>query len=133
MKLSPLFLLVATSLFAQQPDPMIAVNAPVVALTHARVIDGRGRAPLENQTLILRDGKIAALGADLKIPDGATVLDLTGKTVLPGLVMLHEHLYFTSVASPTTPRHFGEMEYSAPRLYLACGVTTARTGGSLEP
>ena len=122
-------------LAAQEAHDYIVERAPVLALTHARVIDGRGHPALENQTVVIRDGKIAALGADadVKIPDGATVRDLTGKTVLPGLVMLHEHLIFTSVASPTTPRHFGEMEYSFPRLYLACGLTTARTGGCFEP
>jgi enamidase len=91
--LSLLSAVVATAAFAAEPpvDPIIAVRAPVVALTHARVIDGRNHAVLENQTLILRDGKIATLGADaeVKIPDGATVRDLTGKSVLPGLVMVH--------------------------------------------
>ena len=114
-------------------DPIIAVRAPIIALTHARVIDGHGHAPLENQTLILRDGKIAILGADadVKIPDGTTVRDLTGKTVLPGLVMTHEHLYYSSIAGG--PFHMNEMEFSFPRLYLAAGVTSARTTGSLEP
>lgn len=104
MKIKTLALLFAatTARLVAQPaaDPIIAVREPVVALTHARVIDGRGHAPLENQTLILRDGKIAALGdyAATKIPDSAAVHDLTGKTVLPGLVMTHEHLYYSSIA-----------------------------------
>ncbi len=120
-------------LAAQQTADYIAVKAPVVALTHARVIDGRGHAALENQTLVLRDGKIALLGADanVKIPDGATVRDLTGKTVMPGLVMVHEHLYYSSVIRG--PLHLNEMEFSFPRLYLAAGVTSARTAGSVEP
>ena len=137
MKPHPLALLLlatAAQLSAQPAaDPIIAVRAPIIALTHARVIDGHGHAPLENQTLILRDGKIAILGADadVKIPDGATVRDLTGKTVLPGLVMTHEHLYYSSIAGG--PFHMNEMEFSFPRLYLAAGVTSARTTGSLEP
>ena len=128
-------LLFSASLAAQQPDPFVAVRAPVVALIHARVIDGRGHAPIENQTLILRDGKIASISPDASalVPAGATTLDLTGKTVLPGLVMLHEHMIFTSMASPNAQRHFGEMDYSFPRLYLACGLTTIRTGGCFEP
>ena len=113
------------------PDPIIAVRAPVVALIHARVIDGLGHAPLENQTVILRGGKIEFIGADLKIPDGATVRDLTGKSVLPGLVMVHEHLFYSSLAGG--PFHVNEMEFSFPRLYLAAGVTSARTTGSMEP
>ena len=137
MKIKTLALLFAatTARLVAQPaaDPIIAVREPVVALTHARVIDGRGHAPLENQTLILRDGKIAALGdyAATKIPDSAAVHDLTGKTVLPGLVMTHEHLYYSSIAGG--PFHMNEMEFSFPRLYLAAGVTSARTTGSLEP
>lgn len=118
---------------ASAVDPFVAVRAPVVALMHARVIDGLGRAPLENQTILLRDGKIAALGADsaVTIPTGATVRDLTGKTVLPGLVMVHEHLFYSSITKG--PFHANEMEFSFPKLYLAAGVTTARTTGSLEP
>ncbi len=129
--LAPTFCLGAEP--AAPNDPIIAVRAPIVALTHARVIDGRNHAALENQTLILRDGKIATLGADadVKIPDGATVRDLTGKSVLPGLVMVHEHLYYSSFISG--PLHINEMEFSFPRLYLAAGVTSARTTGSLEP
>lgn len=114
-------------------DPYISVRASVVTLTHARVIDGLGHAPLENQTLLLRDGKIAALGADgtVAIPADATVKDLAGKTVLPGLVMMHEHLFYSSITKG--PFHVNEMEFSFPRLYLAAGVTTARTTGSMEP
>lgn len=134
---STLLALALTSAAFAQPnplvDPYITVRAPVVALTHARVIDGLGRAPLENQTLILRDGKIAALGADgsVAIPDGATVKDLAGKTVLPGFVMVHEHLFYSSITKG--PFHVNQMEFSFPRLYLAAGVTTARTTGSMEP
>ncbi len=122
-----------SSLSAQSVESFVAVRAPVVALTHARVVDGLGHPALENQTLILRDGKIAALTPDAaaQIPEGATVRDLTGKTVLPGLVMVHEHLFYSSISKG--PFHMNEMEYSFPRLYLAAGVTSARTTGSLEP
>jgi imidazolonepropionase-like amidohydrolase len=120
---------------ADETDSMIAVRADVIALTHARVIDGRGTPAREDQTLILRGGKIADVGevSAIAIPAGAHVIELRGKTVLPGLVMLHEHLYFTSRASTTAPFHVNEMEFSFPRLYLACGLTTIRTGGCIEP
>ncbi len=124
-------LLCVAPLAAQQTDPMIAVRAPVVALTHARVIDGLGHAPLTEQTIILRDGKIAAIGKDLAVPKEALELDLANKTVLPGLVMVHEHLYYSSIVRG--PLHLNEMEFSFPRLYLAAGVTSARTTGSIEP
>jgi imidazolonepropionase-like amidohydrolase len=114
-------------------EAFISLRAPVVALTHARVIDGLGHPPRENQTLILRNGKIEALGDDaqIAIPDGATVRDLTGKSLLPGLVMLHEHLFYSSITKG--PFHANEMEFSFPKLYLAAGVTSLRTTGSLEP
>jgi imidazolonepropionase-like amidohydrolase len=138
MSFKPAFIALALLSFArvsaQSPapaDPVIAVKAPVVALIHVRVIDGLGHAPLENQTVILRDGKIESIGPDTKIPDGAIVRDLTGKSVLPGLVMVHEHLFYSSLAGG--PFHVNEMEFSFPRLYLAAGVTSARTTGSMEP
>ncbi len=131
-----LLALLAMVVRAQAPafDP-VALKAPVVALTHARVIDGLGHAPLADQTLVLADGRIAALGAsaDVKIPDGATVRDVSGKTVLPGFVMTHEHLYYSSIAKVGAPFHINEMEASFPRLYLAAGITSARTTGCIEP
>src|SRR5580658_3424787 len=63
-------------------------GANVIALTHVRVVDGTGAAPRADQTVVMADGKIAALGdsASTKTPDGAKVLDLSGRTVIPGLV-----------------------------------------------
>jgi enamidase len=105
----------------------VKVEAPVIATTHVRVIDGTGAPAREDQTLIIRDGNIAAIGrsADIAVPDGATVVDGTGKSVIPGLVMLHEHLYY-----PTGPGVYGQLGQSFTRLYLAGGVTTMRTGGN---
>ncbi len=113
----------------------IKVRAPVIALTHAKVIDGRGHAAVADQTVIVRDGRIAVIGnsAGVSIPAEATTIDLTGKTLLPGFVMLHEHLYFTSRANTTAPFHVNEMDASFPRLYLACGLTSIRTAGCVEP
>ncbi len=108
-------------------------DAPVIALTHVRVIDGTGAAAREDQTLVIADGKIAALGdaAAAKVPGGAQVLDLKGHTVIPGLVGMHDHMYYPSAGGPPPlyPEHAG----SFPRLYLAGGVTSIRTTGSIEP
>ncbi|MCU1382391.1 MAG: hypothetical protein JWL71_1088 [Acidobacteria bacterium] len=119
---------------AQQPaaNPLAAfikVQAPIVALVHARVIDGTGAPPREDQTIVIRDGHIAALGDASRTapPDAATIVDLTGKSVLPGLVMLHEHLYYT-----TGPGVYGQLGVSFSRLYLAGGVTTMRTAGNVN-
>jgi imidazolonepropionase-like amidohydrolase len=107
----------------------IRVNAPVVALTNVRVIDGTGAPARERQTVILRDGMIAALGDATRLapPPGAEVLDLAGRSVVPGLVMVHEHLYY-----PTGPGVYGQLGESFSRLYLAGGVTTIRTGGNMN-
>lgn len=108
-------------------------DAPVIALTHVRLIDGTGAAPRTDQTLVIRDGKIAALGdaASTKIPEGAKMLDLPGRTIIPGLVGMHDHMYYPSPggAPPLYPEHAA----SFPRLYLAGGVTSIRTTGSIEP
>jgi imidazolonepropionase-like amidohydrolase len=130
--LAALALLAAARLSAQDIDSVVSVRAPLIALTHARVIDGRGTAPRDDQTILIRAGRIESIGT-AAAPAGAQIIDLTGKTVLPGLVMLHEHLYFTSRASTTAAFHVNEMDYSFPRLYLACGLTTIRTAGSMEP
>ncbi|MGH9383757.1 MAG: amidohydrolase family protein [Vicinamibacterales bacterium] len=107
----------------------MSVDAAIVALTHTRVIDGTGAAARENQTVVIRGGSIAAVGDDgrVVIPDGATVIDLTGKSVIPGLVMVHEHFYY-----PTGPGVYGQLGESFSRLYLAGGVTTIRTGGNVN-
>ena len=112
--------------------PFITVNAPVVALQHVRVIDGTGAAPRDDQTVIIDHGKIAAVGpaALVPAPTGAQAIDLAGSTVIPGIVGMHEHLFYNSGDGIPT---YNEQAFSFPRLYLASGVTTARTAGSLEP
>lgn len=111
----------------------VKVDAPAVALRHVRVIDGTGSAARENQTLVIAGGKIAALGGDasVPVPDGAAVLDLAGYSVIPGIVGMHEHMYYPTPGG--TPAMYGEHATSFPRLYLAGGVTTMRTTGSVEP
>ena len=107
----------------------VKVNSPVVALTHVRVIDGTGAATREDQTIILSKGKIESVGdASEKVPGDAQVIDLHGYSVIPGLVGMHDHMFY-----PMGNGVFGEMAYSFPRLYLAGGVTTIRTTGALEP
>jgi imidazolonepropionase-like amidohydrolase len=108
----------------------VKVDAPAVALTHVRVIDGTGAAPIEDQTIVLRKGKIESMAAasSAKIPTDAQVLDLHDYSVIPGLVGMHDHMFY-----PMGNVIFGEMGYSFPRLYLAAGVTTIRTTGSIEP
>jgi imidazolonepropionase-like amidohydrolase len=110
----------------------VRVDAPVIALTHVRVIDGTGTAAAEDQTLVVIGGKISAVGpaASTPVPSGAKTLDLTGYTVMPGLVGMHDHLFFPMGGDPPI---YSDMAISFPRLYLALGVTTIRTTGSVAP
>ena len=140
-----LFLLPA-SLFAQNYTPalqaFIDYPAGKIAITDVTLYDGTGGAPRLHQTILLDGGIISQVGATagaagaaggvVAVPAGATVINGTGKTVIPGLVMLHEHLYYTI---PIDGGFFNvaEMPSSFPRLYLAGGVTTSRTAGSIEP
>jgi enamidase len=107
----------------------VEVDTTVVALTHVRVIDGTGAPARDDQTIVVRDGAIAAVGpfASTPIPQGAQVLDLTGRSVIPGLVMVHEHLYY-----PTGGGTYANLSESFTRLYLAGGVTSMRTGGNMN-
>lgn len=126
--LCPLVLVAQT--LSPQVRGFVKTDAPVIALTHVRVIDGTGAAAREDQTIVIAHGKIESVGeaASADIPKDAQVLDLHGYSVIPGLVGMHDHLFY-----PMGNAIFGEMAYSFPRLYLAGGVTTIRTTGALEP
>jgi len=111
----------------------IRVESPLIALVHVRVIDGTGAAPRDDQTIIIADGKIQSVGPSTTanvLPPGAQILDLKGYTVLPGLVGMHDHMFFPMGGSPPM---YSNMGSSFPRLYLALGVTTIRTTGSVVP
>jgi imidazolonepropionase-like amidohydrolase len=104
-------------------------DAPVIALVGVTVVDGTGAAPAEGQTIVIRDGRIQAVGpaAEVQIPEGAEVHELDGHTVIPGLVGLHNHTFYT------TARRSVQLDFSSPRLYLGSGVTTIRTTGAASP
>ncbi len=135
----------ASTLGAQLSDSAsyLAVREPSIALRHVEIIDGTGGAARSDQTLIIANGRIAAVGpaSSTAIPNGIPVRDYAGFAVLPGLIGMHDHLFYT--ASRDTQRNspagiepgfiVNEIPFSAPRLYLASGVTTLRTTGSIEP
>jgi len=108
----------------------ISIKDPVIALKHVRVIDGTGKGTREDQTIIIESGRIAAIGptAEIPIPASATSLDLGGHTAMPGLVGMHDHLFY---ATDGGDRYVNAPESFAP-LYLAAGVTTIRTAGALD-
>jgi imidazolonepropionase-like amidohydrolase len=135
-----LAILAGASAIAATPDglkPYVSEDADAIVLEHVWVIDGTGAAAAEDQRIDIEAGKITHVESAQQrhpYPAGAKVLDLTGKTVIPGLVGMHEHLFYpTPKAGSDGLPMYGEMADSAPRLYLAAGVTTARTAGSMEP
>jgi imidazolonepropionase-like amidohydrolase len=123
----------AASSLSPETRAFVKEDAPVIALIHVRLIDCTGAPARSDQTVIIRDGKIAVIGdaATTKPPDGAEILDLTGRTVIPGLVGMHDHLVYP--APGRSEPLYNEHAFSFPRLYLAAGVTSIRTTGSLEP
>jgi imidazolonepropionase-like amidohydrolase len=113
----------------------VATSESHLALRHVRVIDGTGAPPAEDQALLIIDGRIASVGPDrdARLPKGVKVLDLAGRTVIPGLVMMHEHLVYPTDRSADAERMYPSHAITFPRLYLAAGVTTMRTAGTAEP
>ena len=121
-------------------QPFVSIPAGRIALAHVRVIDGTGAAPIENATVLIDGAKIAAVQpSSAAIPAGFRTIDLTGASVIPGLVGMHNHMFYIARPNVDASGHSDEplvvpqMTFSAPRLYLANGVTTMRTTGSVEP
>lgn len=119
----------------------LRVSTPKVILEHVQIIDGTGAAPISDQNIYIAGGKITAIsrGAEEATSEGTTVIDLRGYSVMPGIVGMHDHLFYfarPNLAADSSfdgPALFVQMSFSAPRLYLANGVTTARTVGSIAP
>lgn len=113
-----------------ETEQLTRFQAPLLLITHAQLIDGRGGPPQPDMAVLVREGRIERIApaAELKPPPGARVEDLQGGALLPGFVLLHEHLFY-----PVEAGSYGAMFRSFPLLYLAGGVTTLRTGGSLSP
>src|SRR5882762_3643707 len=145
--LSAAALLLLPALHAQQTASLskevqkyVRIQAPRVVLEHVRIVDGTGRPPVDDENIVVEGGKIAAIqpGSDTPAAGGAAILDLRGYTVMPGIVGMHNHLFY--IARPNqdsqwkdeSPLLVPQMTFSAPRLYLAGGVTTMRTTGSVE-
>jgi imidazolonepropionase-like amidohydrolase len=119
----------------------LRVSTPKVVLEHVEIIDGTGAAPSHDRNIYIEGEKITAISAGRDQPpsDGTTILDLRGYSVMPGIVGMHNHLFYISRpnlgsdGSFEGPALFLQMSFSAPRMYLANGVTTMRTVGSVDP
>lgn len=126
-----------TQTFSQQLSSsvkqFVSVSADTIALIHATIIDGTGGPAKNDQSIIIINGKISKTGdsKNITVSASAKVIDCTGKTIIPGMIMMHEHLFY---GESMPPHYFGlAMPVSFPKLYLAGGVTTMRTAGTVEP
>jgi imidazolonepropionase-like amidohydrolase len=121
--------------FSDETKKYIEYNDSVTVFKNALVIDGKGNVAKPHQTIIISNGKIDWVGDDANafIPKGANVIDLNAKAIMPGLVMLHEHMYISAFSSSPRYLNLKQLPVSFPRLYLAAGATTIRTCGSIEP
>jgi len=129
LPLAALLVVQAPARLSPEVQQYITVREPVVALTSVRVIDGTGAAPAAGWTIVIEGGRIAAAGPStaIRVPAGARIIEGAGRTVIPGLVGLHNHTYFSYGGRSV------QMSYTGPRLYLANGVTTIRTAGAQHP
>ncbi len=119
--------------FSSSVQQFITVKEDTFALTHANLVDGTGSPAKADQTIIVIKGRIARVGnsSAISVPQTAKIIDCSGKTIIPGMVMMHEHLFY---GESVPPNYLGlEMPLSFPKLYLAGGATTIRTTGTTEP
>jgi imidazolonepropionase-like amidohydrolase len=134
------YLLIGLQAITQTPFSAVVrkyidYDTSVIAFTHCKLADVKHLKVLEDQTVIVRNGIIMAVDDSKKLsaPAGSTVIDLTGKSLLPGFVLLHEHMYYAAYSADFTYLHVKQLPFTFPKLYLACGATTIRTAGSVEP
>ena len=121
--------------FSAESKKYIEYNDPVTVFKNALLIDGKGSPAKPHQTVIIRNGKIEWIGDDAKasLPSDGKVIDLNGKALMPGLVLMHEHLYISAFSLDPFYLNVRQLPLSFPRLYFAAGATTIRTTGSVEP
>lgn len=106
--------------------PYIKHNEDLIVFTNVTVVDGTGKSLKQNQTVIIENGIFKDMGndTDIKVPQNAKTINLKGKTIIPGIIGMHNHLHI--------PR-FPDVGDVAAKLYLASGVTTIQTCGAASP
>ena len=118
----------ASELSPQVRDRYVRVSAPAYVLRDVTVVDGTGAPPRRGMSVVVEDGLITQVGAQVEVPPDADLMTYSGHTLIPGLVGLHDHMYYTAAGGRAA-----QMSYTGPRLYLGAGVTTIRTTGSRAP
>jgi len=117
--------------FAASARPFISVDAPHVIIEGVRLVDGTGAPAREDMRVVIEGERIVAVEpaeGEVAAGPGTIVIEGAGRTLTPGWVMLHEHMFY-----PSGQRRYNTNEVSFPPLYLAGGATTIRTGGSMDP
>ena len=119
--------------------PVLAFAGDKLVVKAARLLDGRGGAPLAPAMVLLDGDRIAEVGVNVKVPDGARVIDLGGATLLPGLIDLHTHLcghygtHWEDELIKTTPAYSALWGARNARVTLEAGYTTVRDMGTAWP
>ena len=115
---------------SQADQAFVTQSGPTIAITNVEVIDGTGAPPRRGMTVMIDDGRITSVGRTMAVrySSNVTVIDGTGKTLVPGFVMMHEHFFY-----PNSRGDYFIDPQAFARLYLAGGATTIRTGGSVDP
>ena len=119
-------LIASLALLAAQP-----VLADVIVFQGARLIDGSGKAPLENAVIVVDGGRIAAVGPARKvqIPEGARQIDLKGRTVMPGIINAHGHVGLVAGGKNSADAYTRENVLAQLARYEQYGVTAVLTLG----
>jgi imidazolonepropionase-like amidohydrolase len=114
------------SVFALDQARAQAPAGTTVVVTGVRLIDGTGRPPLEQATLVIANGRVQAVGtpASVTIPAGATPINLSGKTIVPGFINAHGHLGSGDKKLPLRDQIVQQL-----RLYARYGITTVQSLG----
>lgn len=115
--------------FSDATKVFVTADQPVILIRDARLLDGIHWKAAKHQDMLVRDGRIAAVGGRIHPPSGAMVIDAAGKTLMPGLIMTHEHLMLPVQSGDRTA--FYASPY-IPQVMLAYGTTTARTAGGFD-
>ena len=112
-----------------------AEEQQLLAVVHARLVDGTGAPPVENATVLIEEGRISAVGrgAEVEIPDGATTLDAKGRTVVPGLIDSHYHMNYPNTREQPFILDESLCSFRASyhlRRHLLGGITTVLDAGA---
>lgn len=116
---------IASSSFSDYTKSFISMDTGRIALVNAKIIDGTGAPSKASQTVLIEKDLIIAVGSadEVEIPRGFYTIDLSNKTLIPGIVGTHNHMRLPN----------GAMLFTSPKLYLAAGVTTIQTCGTGNP